>query len=167
MAKINAAYAWGGTPLMVQTVETFTGVHLDHVLLIDFAGFAQVVNALGGVDLKIEKTITSIHPPHRTFRKGTQHLSGAEALDYVRQRYQFADGDFSMPMAIHDRVPPGAETMQRLVAKISYTYEQTDLGGRVRIRTSDPAALDAVHAFLRFQIEDHRTGDPLEVSEER
>ncbi|GIF71596.1 LCP family protein [Asanoa siamensis] len=95
MAKINAAYAWGGTPLTVQTVETFTGVHIDHVALIDFAGFAQVVDALGGVDLKIEKTIKSIHSPYRTFKKGTQHLTGAQALDYVRQRYQFADGDFS------------------------------------------------------------------------
>ena len=95
MAKINAAYAWGGTPLTVATVETFTGVHIDHVALIDFAGFARVVDALGGVDLDIEKTITSIHPPHRTFEKGTQHLDGAAALDYVRQRYQFADGDFS------------------------------------------------------------------------
>jgi LCP family protein required for cell wall assembly len=95
MAKINSAYAWGGTPLTVQTVESFTGVHIDHVALVDFAGFEQVVNALGGVDLKIEKTITSIHPPHRTFHKGTQHLDGAAALDYVRQRYQFTDGDFS------------------------------------------------------------------------
>jgi LCP family protein required for cell wall assembly len=95
MAKINAAYAWGGAPLMVQTVEGLTGVHIDHVALIDFAGFARVVDALGGVDLKIEKTIKSIHPPFRTFQKGTQHLNGAEALDYVRQRKQFADGDFS------------------------------------------------------------------------
>jgi LCP family protein required for cell wall assembly len=95
MAKINSAYAWGGAPLMVQTVEDFTDVHIDHVTLVDFAGFEQVVNALGGVDLKIEKTVTSIHPPYRTFKQGTQHLDGAEALDYVRQRYQFADGDFS------------------------------------------------------------------------
>ncbi|WP_328414433.1 LCP family protein [Micromonospora sp. NBC_00389] len=95
MAKINSAYAWGGTPLTVQTVESFTGVHIDHVALVDFAGFAQVVNALGGVDLTIEKTITSIHEPHRTFQKGVRHLDGAAALDYVRQRYQFSDGDFS------------------------------------------------------------------------
>ena len=95
MAKINSAYAWGGVPLTVQTVETFTGVHIDHVVLVDFAGFEQVTDALGGVDMKIEKTITSIHPPYRTFGKGTQHLTGAEALDYVRQRYQFADGDLS------------------------------------------------------------------------
>lgn len=95
MAKINSAYAWGGTPLTVQTVETFTGVHIDHVVLVDFAGFQQVTDALGGVDMNIDKTIKSIFSPYRTFTKGTQHLTGAEALDYVRQRYQFADGDLS------------------------------------------------------------------------
>jgi LCP family protein required for cell wall assembly len=95
MAKINAATAWGGVPLMVRTVEAFTGVHIDHLALIDFAGFVKVVDALGGVDMYIDQTITSIHPPHRTFHKGMNHLNGAEALDYVRQRYQFADGDFS------------------------------------------------------------------------
>jgi LCP family protein required for cell wall assembly len=114
MAKINAAYAWGGTPLTVQTVETFTGVHIDHVALIDFAGFAQVTDALGGVDLKIEKTIKSIHKPYRTFQKGTQHLDGAEALDYVRQRYQFADGDFSRER--HQR-----EFLQALLDKATST----------------------------------------------
>jgi LCP family protein required for cell wall assembly len=95
MAKINSAYAWGGEPLMVQTIEEYTGVRMDHVVLIDFGGFKQVVDALGGVDMKVEKTITSIHKPHRTFKKGMNHFNGAEALDYVRQRYQFPDGDFA------------------------------------------------------------------------
>jgi LCP family protein required for cell wall assembly len=95
MAKINSAYAWGGTPLAVQTVEGFTGVRIDHVVLIDFAGFQQVVDALGGVDMNVDQTITSIFAPHRTFEQGMQHFTGAEALDYVRQRYQFADGDFT------------------------------------------------------------------------
>jgi LCP family protein required for cell wall assembly len=95
MAKINAAFAWGGIPLMVQTIEGYTGVRIDHVAIIDFGGFKEVVDALGGVDMKIEQTITSIHKPHRTFKKGVNHLTGAEALDYVRQRYQFTDGDFA------------------------------------------------------------------------
>ncbi len=93
--KINAAFAWGGLPLTVETVEGFTGVHVDHVMLIDFGGFQQVTDALGGVDLNVEQTIKSIHPPYRTFNKGTNHMNGAEALDYVRQRKQFADGDIS------------------------------------------------------------------------
>jgi LCP family protein required for cell wall assembly len=95
MAKINAAFAWGGLPLAVATVEQYTGVRMDHVALIDFGGFVKVTDAVGGVDLTVEQTITSIHPPYRTFQAGPQHLTGDEALDYVRQRYQFPDGDFA------------------------------------------------------------------------
>ncbi len=98
--KVNAAFAWGGLPLMVQTVEGFTGVRIDHLALIDFGGFQEVVDALGGVDMNIEPAagggpVKSIHKPFRTFRPGMNHLNGAEALDYVRQRYQFAEGDFA------------------------------------------------------------------------
>ncbi len=93
--KINAAYSWGGLSLVVQTVEKFTDVRIDHVVLIDFGGFQQVTDALGGVDLDIEQDITSIHQPFRHFTRGRQHLNGAEALDYCRQRYQFAEGDFA------------------------------------------------------------------------
>lgn len=95
MAKINAAYAWGGMPLAVQTVEQFTGVHIDHVALVDFGGFVAVTDAVGGVEMTVEQTITSIHEPYRTFQAGTYTFTGEEALDYVRQRYQFPDGDFS------------------------------------------------------------------------
>lgn len=94
-AKINAAFAWGGVPLVVQTLEEYTGVRLDNVVVIDFGGFQKVTDAIGGVDMNVEQDITSIHPPHRKFKKGVNHLNGAEALDYVRQRYQFAEGDFA------------------------------------------------------------------------
>src|SRR5207248_8876247 len=93
--KINSAWAYGGLPLVIRTVEGFTDVHIDHVALIDFGGFQQVTDALGGVDLYIEQSITSIHKPYRHFTKGPNHLNGAEALDYIRQRYQFPDGDIS------------------------------------------------------------------------
>lgn len=93
--KINAAFAFGGLPLAVKTVECFTDVRIDHVMAIDFGGFKEVTDALGGVDLKVERTITSIHKPYRTFTKGVNHMDGAEALDWVRQRKQFPDGDFA------------------------------------------------------------------------
>jgi len=93
--KINAAFAFGGLPLVIRTVEGFTNVHVDHLALIDFAGFQQVTDALGGVDMYVDQTIQSIHPPGRIFTKGNHHFDGAEALDYVRQRYQFADGDIT------------------------------------------------------------------------
>ena len=93
--KINASFAFGGLPLGVRTVECFTGVRIDHVVAIDFAGFEEVTDALGGVDLYVERDITSIHKPYRKFKKGMNHMNGAEALDWVRQRKQFPDGDFA------------------------------------------------------------------------
>ena len=93
--KINAAYAIGGPKLMVQTVEEFTKVRIDHVIVIDFAGFKEVVDALGGIHVDVPQDFTSIHPPHRKFAKGVQLMTGEVALDYSRQRYQFKDGDFS------------------------------------------------------------------------
>jgi LCP family protein required for cell wall assembly len=94
-AKINAAYAFGGLPLTVKTVECFTSVRIDHVMALDFGGFTEVVDSIGGVDMPIESTIKSIHDPYRTFTAGTMHLDGAAALDYVRQRKQFPEGDFA------------------------------------------------------------------------
>lgn len=93
--KINSAYANGGTPLLVQTVEAFTGVRIDHVLLIDFGGFAEIIDAVGGIELAVDESFTSIHPPYRTFTAGMQRMDGETALDYARQRKQFADGDFT------------------------------------------------------------------------
>ncbi|MFF5069855.1 LCP family protein [Micromonospora olivasterospora] len=98
-AKINAAYAWGGIPLMVQTVEEFTGVRIDHVALVDFSGFKEIVDALGGVEIDVEQSFTSTHSLNpdgrREFVKGRQTMDGAAALDYARERYAFANGDFA------------------------------------------------------------------------
>ena len=72
----------------------------------------------------------------------------------------FSDGNFDAPMLIHDRVPPGVPTMKRKKASIGWEFEETETGGRVRITSKDAEALSAIHEFLRFQIEDHETGDP-------
>ena len=74
-----------------------------------------------------------------------------------------AAGDFSIPMFIHATVPPGVETMKRLSKKVSYLVQNTDQGAEIRIIADDPETIQAVHNFLKFQIEDHRTGDPLKV----
>src|SRR4051812_45915511 len=72
---------------------------------------------------------------------------------------QFAAGDFSAPMMTHAEMPPGAAEMKNLKEKIAYTYEELPGGARVKITTGDPAALTAVHDFLSYQINEHRTGD--------
>jgi len=71
----------------------------------------------------------------------------------------FEGGHFEMPMFIHDRVPPGVPVMKRLAGQIRYAVEETASGGRIVISTRNPQAVAAIHQFLRFQIEDHRTGD--------
>lgn len=91
----------------------------------------------------------------------------AETRDRVRTHLQhiaraFADGDFAMPAAIHDRVPPGVETMKARRDAIRYAYAESPRGAVVTIATKDAQALAAVHAFLRFQIEDHATGDTID-----
>ena len=74
----------------------------------------------------------------------------------------FKEGDFSKPMFIHGEAPPGVPTMRRLKAEISYSFETIEFGARVRIASANAEAVEAIHGFLRYQIKDHQTGDPLE-----
>ena len=76
----------------------------------------------------------------------------------------FSQGDFSVPIFIHDQVPPGVPVMKDKRAQISYSFEQVAAGGKVRIKTSDPDSLNAIHEFLRFQIRDHHTGDSTDIA---
>jgi hypothetical protein len=76
----------------------------------------------------------------------------------------FAAGDFSAPMLIHGPNPPGTEEMKRLRSDIQYHLENTERGARLRITTKSAEAAQAVHKFLRFQIEDHQTGDTTEIT---
>ncbi len=83
--KINAAFAVGGAPLLTQTVEQATGLHLDHYAEIGFAGFAGLVDALGGMTVcpvaPINDPLAGINLP-----AGCQKLAGRDALGYVRTR---------------------------------------------------------------------------------
>jgi hypothetical protein len=76
----------------------------------------------------------------------------------------FSQGDFSTPMFVHDNIPPGVTTMKLLKERIHFGYEPVEAGGRVSVSSEDAVARAAIHDFLRFQITDHRTGDPLEVA---
>ena len=70
----------------------------------------------------------------------------------------FARGDFSKSIATHAEVPPGVERMQQLKDAISYRYEETPRGGRVKIASGNTDAIAAIHEFLQYQIREHGTG---------
>ena len=94
--------------------------------------------------------------------------SDPETLQAIRKHLQmipkeFAAGDFEKPLAVHDRMPDGAAKMKELRGDISYAYREIESGAQVRIRTENPRALEAVHAFLKFQIREHKTGDSAEI----
>lgn len=76
----------------------------------------------------------------------------------------FSAGDFSTPHFVHADEVPGSAAMTQLKDRITYVYEEMPRGGRVRLTTRAAPALAAIHAFLRYQIADHKTGDPLEVT---
>lgn len=90
MAKINAASAWGGPSLLIQAVEAFTDVRIDHFGAIDFAGFRSIIDALGGSTSKSPRPSSSRGV---TFNEGINHLDGTQALIYVRQRYDLPRGE--------------------------------------------------------------------------
>jgi hypothetical protein len=76
----------------------------------------------------------------------------------------FASGNFDAPMLVHDSSNvPGTSVMASRKGMIRDQYVETANGGRVNIVTSDPQALEAVHAFLKFQIAEHKTGDSVAV----
>jgi LCP family protein required for cell wall assembly len=90
--KLNAAFSFGGPPLLIATIEGLTGVRVDHFAILDFEGFKSMADALGGVNVRVVRTVRD---PARqvVWPAGTHHLDGARALDFVRQRHNLPGGD--------------------------------------------------------------------------
>jgi LCP family protein required for cell wall assembly len=91
--KLNAAYAEDGPELLVRTVEANTGLHIDHYVEIGFAGFANIVDAVGGVEIDIPKGGLKDTKSGANFEAGKQTLNGEQSLAFVRTRYALARSD--------------------------------------------------------------------------
>lgn len=92
MNKINAAFTIGGPKLLTQTIEHNTGLELDGYMEIGFGGFAQVVDAVDGVNICVKNDMQD-EKAHIDLKKGCQDLDGKNALGYVRARYSDPEGD--------------------------------------------------------------------------
>ncbi|MFE0471020.1 LCP family protein [Streptomyces sp. NPDC058947] len=90
-AMFNSAYAVGGPVCAVKTVESMTGVRMDHYIEIDFSGFARLVDALGGVTVTTDEDIAD-DDSHLHLKAGTHHLDGTQALGLARTRHGIGDG---------------------------------------------------------------------------
>ncbi|MBL7498182.1 LCP family protein [Frankia sp. CNm7] len=102
-SKLNAAFALGGPSLLVRTLETFTGIRIDHYAQVDFSGFQQITDALGGVTVCVKELPESLKAQGFdnlndkmsgwSGQVGDNRLDGARALAFVRQRYGLPEGD--------------------------------------------------------------------------
>jgi LCP family protein required for cell wall assembly len=92
MDKINAAYSFGGPALLAQTIQSDTGLYINHYMGIGFGGFVNVVNAVGGVTMCLPQAIND-QASGLNLQAGCQVLSGGQALAYVRDRHTFVTQD--------------------------------------------------------------------------
>ena len=90
--KINAAYSFGGAPLLVETVEENTGLHIDHFMEIGFAGIRDLTNSVGGVRICVPRDYNDKNS-NLHVKKGCQIMDGKTSLAYVRMRYADPIGD--------------------------------------------------------------------------
>ena len=96
--------------------------------------------------------------------QGSDELTRKQIREHLRTiSEEFTAGVFTSPAATHAEVPPGVPAMRERKAMIGYAYQEIPNGGRVIISTTDLAARKAVHDFLKYQIREHATGDPVAV----
>ena len=95
--KINAAYAYGGEKLTQRTVEDFLGIRIDHYIIINTHAFQKIIDAIGGIDINVEKRMYYEDPWDDdggliiNLRPGMQHMDGKTAVTYVRYRDEEGD----------------------------------------------------------------------------
>jgi polyisoprenyl-teichoic acid--peptidoglycan teichoic acid transferase len=127
-SKINAAMQIGGPPLAVSTVSQFTGLPVNHVVIVDFGAFKTLIDGIGGIDVDVPAPILSnrFDCPYKSqqrceqwpgwrFRKGVQHMSGQRALIYSRireNRLNPADSDIT-------RALRQQQVMQQTLSKLA------------------------------------------------
>jgi LCP family protein required for cell wall assembly len=152
--RINAAYAFGGPELLVQTVERNTGLRVDGYMEIGFGGFVNVIDALDGIRMCLPKAIKD-RDSHIDLPKGCQTLSGTEALGYVRMRKADPRGDIGrverqreMLAAVADKAASPATVLN----PIRYWNLNTATAEAIKLGrdTSLPETLGLAYAMKRI-----------------
>ncbi|MEV7785900.1 LCP family protein [Streptomyces sp. NPDC088106] len=148
-AMFNTAYEVGGPVCAVKTVEALTDVRMDHYIEIDFAGFARLVDALGGVTVTTEEDIDD-ERSHLTLEAGTHHLDGTDALALARTRYGIGGGsDLDRIELQHRLVKALLEQIGRqdLLTDPAHLYEVADA---VTGSLTADTGLDSLGELTRF-----------------
>ena len=180
--KINAAYAYGGAALMVDAVEARTGIPVNHVAVVAFEGFAELIDELGGVEIDVPKAIVSnrFDCPYQSrsecerwrgwqFRKGKQTMDGKRALVYSRIRENQLDKSEN-DITRGGRQQQVVDAIARTLASPKTFVELPWLGGDVVAPlTTDLTTTELLElGWVRFRAADSRMvrcrlgGEPIE-----
>lgn len=150
---------------------------LSIILLLAIAGFAaqhthQDIQNRGNQGMGFDQDKTTHHflltKDGGIIQVQARSAGDKESVAEVRMhlnhiQHAFSAGDFDIPMFVHEQTPPGVPTMKKLKDQIRYSYEELEDGGRVVINSKNAEAVNAVHQFLKFQIREHKTGDPVDA----
>lgn len=150
---------------------------LPIILLLAIAGFAaqythQDIQNRGNQGMGFDQDKTTHHflltKDGGIIQVQARSAGDKESVAEVRMhlnhiQHAFSAGDFDIPMFVHEQTPPGVPTMKKLKDQIRYSYEELEDGGRVVINSKNAEAVNAVHQFLKFQIREHKTGDPVDA----
>ena len=132
----------------MDALEQLYGIDIDYYLRLNFTGFMDIIDALGGIDVYSEYKFTV--KPIKTYEVGMNHLSGIEALAFARERYSFEDGDFQ-------RAKNQMEVIRALVQKAASSSLLTNYSSVMKavsgsFETSMPQ--DQIAALVKMQLSD-------------
>ncbi|WP_236685295.1 LCP family protein [Demequina salsinemoris] len=149
--KINAAYAWGGAPLLVETVEQLTGLTIDHYIEVGFSGVVGIVNAIGGVELCLDYDVDDVKS-HLEWKAGCHKVHGKKALAFARMRYSDPLGDIGRTQRQQQVIAAVADGILSPATFLNpfRAYKIADAGLDAFAVDEDTHTLDLVQAALVF-----------------
>ncbi|WP_405552781.1 LCP family protein [Streptomyces sp. NBC_01171] len=145
----NSAYATGGAPCAVRTVESLSGIRMDHYLEVDFAGFQRLVDDLGGVRVTTTRAIKD-PDSHLNLTAGTHTLDGAQALGLVRTRHGVGDGSDLGRIQLQQAFVKALIAQTKQVGALSNPKKLYDLADTATRTVTTDSDLGSVNSLADF-----------------
>jgi len=139
--KINSAFAFGGAPLLVQTLEQNTGLRIDHYVEIGFGGFVNSVDAVGGVEICPKQRMVD-RRANLNIKKGCQHVNGITALGYARSRHTSGIGDIDRARHQREVVSAiGSEVKSPWTVVNPFRYWKVNMAGTSSLKVDEDSGV--------------------------
>ncbi|MEU9381338.1 LCP family protein [Streptomyces sp. NPDC048279] len=148
-AMFNSAYSVGGAVCAVKTVESITGVRMDHYLEIDFSGFAKLVDALGGVTVTTDQDIDD-DDSHLHLKKGTHHLDGTTALALARTRHGIGDGSDLGRIGLQQKLVKALLDQMASISLLTNPARLYEVADAVTASLTTDTGLDSLSELMRL-----------------